>query len=259
MAALREVGNWQVRAQAIAELQQLLANLPPESLPMVAPHLASFTDLLTSLLEDTNFKISLTSLQMISDLLDRFAEHIRNGPDSERIFSAIVPRLMDKFADNKIVIRQANLRLTKKLMAVVAPERALPSLLSYAQHNNSHIREQALNILIQTLLSTPRQSLDLYRHALTTLAAPLDDAKPKVRQAALEAAAVLHEVAGASAFETLLRALDWSEDKEDRIVERLKQGKGALPQLSSDGLVEFTSAGPGALADGRRPPPRRRR
>ena len=88
---------------------------------MVAPHLASFTDLLTSLLEDTNFKISLTSLQMISDLLDRFAEQSRNGPDSERIFSAIVPRLMDKFADNKIVIRQANLRLTKKLMAVVAP------------------------------------------------------------------------------------------------------------------------------------------
>ena len=113
-----------MRAQAIAELQKLLASLSEEMLPRVAPHLSAFTDLLTTFLEDTNFRISLTSLQMISDLLDTFAEHIRNGPDSQAIFLAIVPRLMDKFADNKIVIRQANFRLTKKLMAIVPPVRS---------------------------------------------------------------------------------------------------------------------------------------
>ena len=86
MAGLREVGNWQVRAQAIAELQQLLASLPEEMLPRVSPHLANFTDLLTTFLEDANFKISLTSLQMLSDLLDRFSEQIRNGPHSEKVF-----------------------------------------------------------------------------------------------------------------------------------------------------------------------------
>ena len=249
MGALREVGNWQVRAQAIAELQTLLAALSDEMVPRVAPHLASFTDLLTTFLEDTNFKISLTSLQMISDLLDRFSEHIRNGPDSQAIFLAIVPRLMDKFADNKIVIRQANFRLTKKLMAIVPPERALPSLLGYAQHANSHIREQAISVLIQTLLSAPRQPLELYRAALQALSNPLADAKPKVRTAALEAAAVIHEVAGAAAFETLLRDLELGDDKEDKITERIRLGKSAMPTLSSDGLVEFTTqpglAGPG--------------
>ena len=255
MKALREVGNWQVRAQAIAELQKLLASLSEEMLPRVAPHLAKFTDLLTTFLEDTNFKISLTSLQMISDLLDRFAQHIRSGPDSEIIFRAIVPRLMDKFADNKIVIRQANFRLTKKLMAVVPPERAVLSLLGYAQHANSHIREQAISVLIQTLLSAPRQPFELYRSALAALSSPLGDAKPKVRQAALEAVAVLQEVAGPSAFETLLRDLDLDEETEGRIDERLRQGKSALPTVSSDGLVEFTTQpGLGPPPDMIRPP-----
>ena len=240
-AALREVGNWQVRAQAIVELQQLLAGLSEEHVPRVASHLAPFTDLLTTFLEDTNFKIALTSLQMISDLLDRFGEHIRNGPDSERIFLAIVPRLMDKFADNKIVIRQANFRLTKKLFAIVPPERALPSLLGYAQHANSHIREQAISVLIQTLLTAPRQSLDVYANAMMALAQPLSDSKPKVRQVALEATAVIFETAGASAFESLLRDADLDEEIEHRITERIRQGKSALPTVSSDGLVEFTT------------------
>ena len=223
------------------ELQQLLAGLSEEHVPRVASHLAPFTDLLTTFLEDTNFKIALTSLQMISDLLDRFGEHIRNGPDSERIFLAIVPRLMDKFADNKIVIRQANFRLTKKLFAIVPPERALPSLLGYAQHANSHIREQAISVLIQTLLTAPRQSLDVYANAMMALAQPLSDSKPKVRQVALEATAVIFETAGASAFESLLRDADLDEEIEHRITERIRQGKSALPTVSSDGLVEFTT------------------
>ena len=77
----------------------------------MVPHLAALAQLLAGFLDDTNFKISLTSLQMISDVLDRFGEQIRHGPDSLAIASAIVPKLMEKFADNKIVIRQSNLKV----------------------------------------------------------------------------------------------------------------------------------------------------
>lgn len=35
-----------------------------------------------------------------------FGDQIRSGPDSLAIADAIVPKLMEKFADNKIVIRQ---------------------------------------------------------------------------------------------------------------------------------------------------------
>ena len=57
----------------------------------------------------------------------------------------------------------------KKLMGIVPAERVLPPLLAYLQHTNSHIREMAINVLIQTLLSAPRQPLDLYRSALDAL------------------------------------------------------------------------------------------
>ena len=42
---------------------------------------------------------------------------------------------------------QANLRLMKKLIQLLTPERVLRPLLPYVQHANSHIREQAWDIL----------------------------------------------------------------------------------------------------------------
>ena len=44
MSALREIGDWQVRAQAIAELQKLFASLPTDALSRIEPHLAAFTE-----------------------------------------------------------------------------------------------------------------------------------------------------------------------------------------------------------------------
>ena len=47
------------------------------------------------LLDDSNFKISLTSLQIISDLLDRFAEQARASPDLRTS-----PRDLDRLAEH---------------------------------------------------------------------------------------------------------------------------------------------------------------
>jgi len=241
---LRNGGNFQLRGQAISELQKLLHNMDSSTQQQVVPTLAAFSQLLAGFLDDTNFKISLTSLQMTSDMLDRFGDQIRNGPDSLAIASTIVPKLMEKFADNKIVIRQSNLKLMKKLMGVVPPERVLPPLLEYLQHNNSHIREMAINVLIQTLLSAPRQPIELYRTALAALSSALVDGKPKVKQAALEAVAVLHDAAGAGSFDRLMLEANLDEERVAQIDERLKHGREALPTLSADGLVEFTTQGP---------------
>lgn len=132
----------------------------------------------------------------------------------------------------------------KKLMGVVPPERVLPPLLAYLQHSNSHIREMAINVLIQTLLSTPSQPLELYRSAFQALSIALADGKPKVKQAALEAMAVLHEAAGASSFSLLMGEASLGDERAAQIEERIRQGRSALPTLSAEGLVEFTAAGP---------------
>ena len=176
---------------------------------------------------------------MISDVLDRFADSMATTLDGASA-AAIVGRLMEKFADNKIVIRQQNLKVMKKLISSLSPAVVLPPLLTYTSHDNSHIREQAVNVVIQTLLASPSQPTELYRKAMSAMSAALDDVKPKVQSVALEACAVLREAAGPAAFDALLRECGVSDEKVARIDERVRQGREALPALSNDGLVEFT-------------------
>ena len=109
MGQLHEVGNWQVRAQAIAELQQLIGRLTAEQHAAVVPHVDKLATFLMGLLDDSNFKISLTSLQIISDMLEphRFQAQMRSSAGGAG--EELLRRLMEKFADNKIVIRQQNL------------------------------------------------------------------------------------------------------------------------------------------------------
>ena len=152
--------------------------------------------------------------------------------------AAIVGRLMEKFADNK-TIRQQNPGDEETDLRPL-PAVVLPPLLTYTSHDNSHIREQAVNVVIQTLLASPSQPTELYRKAMSAMSAALDDVKPKVQSVALEACAVLREAAGPAAFDALLRECGVSDEKVARIDERVRQGREALPALSNDGLVEFT-------------------
>ena len=161
--------DWQSRAKAIAALQmnsglraqptrpprQAAAARPPARPPArprarvpSPPRRAAgrappraLCSFLCTLLDDTNFEISLTSApgtpppqitehpcspdaprppcaaprrnsaQMISDVLDR-ADSMATTLDGASA-AAIVGRLMEKFADNKIVIRQQNLKVMK--------------------------------------------------------------------------------------------------------------------------------------------------
>ena len=245
MGQLHEVGNWQVRAQAIAELQKLIGRLSAEQHAAVVPHVDRLATFLMGLLDDSNFKISLTSLQIISDMLEphRFQAQMRSS--SGGAGEELLRRLMEKFADNKIVIRQQNLKVMRKLLVTLTPERGTRLLLPYAHHANSHIREQAVHVLIQTLLGAPAiasgADRDLCRALLTTLTAALDDAKPKVKLSALELAAVLHDAMGSAGFSALRREVPMSEAHALAVDERLRQGKGTLPTMSNDGLVEFTT------------------
>jgi len=99
----------QARAAAVAKLQQLLTSLQSEGAEAHAraaqkvPELVVF---LLSMLDEQNFKILLTTLQILTALLDRFGDVVGAWPDAAAV---AVPPLMEKFADNKIVIRQANL------------------------------------------------------------------------------------------------------------------------------------------------------
>lgn len=60
-----------------------------------------------------------------------------------------MPGIIDKLGDNKVVVRQANIRLLDELMQVLPPGVVLDAFLPALSHGNLKIREQAVNTITQ--------------------------------------------------------------------------------------------------------------
>ena len=69
VTSLRDLGNWKSRADAIEHLRRLVDDLA--DVTSVLPSLTDFAGFLKNLLEDPNFKISLTTLQIWDALLEK--------------------------------------------------------------------------------------------------------------------------------------------------------------------------------------------
>ena len=171
ITALCDLGNWKVRADAIEKLHRLVLDLP-DGAP-VLPTLPEFVGFLNKLLADPNFKISLTTLQIWDALVGKV------GRDARPVIPAVVPTLVKKLGDAKIVVRQANMRVRNirnnerhgvvaVAVAVAIPSRT-PRIHSIACMSLSRASARALYIHLRRRLST-----DVYegcvhpRHAMPT-------------------------------------------------------------------------------------------
>ena len=72
--------------------------------PLV-PHLKGLVRLVGPLLDDPNFKIALTSIQITGELVDKA------GVDMALQADNVLPLLVEKFGDKKIVIRQGTMKV----------------------------------------------------------------------------------------------------------------------------------------------------
>jgi hypothetical protein len=226
--------NWQVRAMAIEQLHSVVGNLQDYS--VLISHLSSFMGFLLSLLDDPNFKISLTTLQIIGILVDRVGSHLKP------YLQVFVPNLVEKLGDNKIVIRQANFKVLSRLVMTLSPKQLLPMLISSLGHRNWHIREEIVHLIVHMLLSPNNYDYD-YHHLVSVLGRLLEDSKPKVCTAALDCLAVIHSQVG-NRFDGMVPVL--SPQAADALTQRLRSEQ--LPIITGDGLVEgsLSIAGTGA-------------
>ena len=231
---LRDQTNWRVRAQGIEELKTLMGQI--NNISSILPYLGALFGLLLDFLDDVNFKITVTSLQIIELLVGKLELSVKP------FLKPLVGALTNKLGDNKIVIRQENRKVLMHLMHILSPAPILKVLTSSLQHRNSGVREEALNVVIAALLTFPSSDFDLPE--LTRAIAPaLVDSKRRVRQAALEAFAVISQAMGPGRLQPVVSAVDAVELTMggDGVMTAIQAclARRQLPRMNNDGLVEY--------------------
>ncbi|MEW5296966.1 MAG: hypothetical protein WDW36_000208 [Sanguina aurantia] len=225
---LQDIGNWKSRAAAIDTLQRTLQDVLDKS--QILAGLPLFTAFLVTLVADPNFKIALSSMQ-IMDLLA-----CKVGSDIEPQLRHIVPALLEKFTDSKVLVRKEAVKVLRRLMAASSPKRVFDLAALGVGHASWRVREEVLNLGIMAMLQHDRTALDPGRLFKTVLAG-LSDPKERVRLVALEAMAVLSRLLGAYDFGALCTRFTTGDDVRAAVAGRCA-GNPALPSVSPDGLIE---------------------
>ncbi|XP_036061640.1 TOG array regulator of axonemal microtubules protein 1 isoform X1 [Onychomys torridus] len=233
-ARLLDQEDYKNRTQAVEELKQLLGKFNPGSTPHSS--LVGFISLLYNLLDDSNFKVVHGTLQVLHLLVIRLGEQV------QQYLGPVIAASVKVLADNKLVIKQEYMKIFLKLMKEVGPQQVLCLLLENLKHKHSRVREEVVNICICSLLTYPSEDFDLAKLSFD-LAPALVDSKRRVRQAALEAFAVLASSMGSGKTNVLLKAVDTVElqDNGDGVMNAVQArlARKSLPRLTEQGFVEY--------------------
>lgn len=230
-----EDNNWKVRAHGIEDLKLLIEGIRDNS--VLLSNLGDFLEMLTKFVEDANFKVMLTSLYILRDVIEKVGENIR--PHNELILAVV----QSKLGDSKSTIKQLNMQLVLRMMHFAKPWTILKALMPGINHRNSKVREDILNIITAALLTFP--SSDFILDSLPGLIAPmLIDTKRKVRQAVLECFAVIAQGLGPGRMQPLVSSVDMielnpeGEGAMEAVQARLARRK--LPKISPEGTLEYS-------------------
>ncbi|KAG8517749.1 TOG array regulator of axonemal microtubules protein 1 [Galemys pyrenaicus] len=226
--------NYKNRTQAVEELKQVMGRFNPTSTPHSS--LVGFISLLYNLLDDSNFKVVHGTLQVLHLLV------IRLGDQVQQFLAPVIAASVKVLADNKLVIKQEYMKIFLKLMKEAGSQQVLCLLLDHLKHKHSRVREEVVNICICSLLTYPSEDFDLPKLSFD-LAPALVDSKRRVRQAALEAFAVLASSMGSGKTSILFKAVDTVElqDNGDGVMNAVQArlARKTLPRLTEQGFVEY--------------------
>eukprot|EP01028_Stygiella_incarcerata_P012641 TRINITY_DN7997_c0_g1_i2.p1 TRINITY_DN7997_c0_g1~~TRINITY_DN7997_c0_g1_i2.p1 ORF type:complete len:900 (+),score=210.30 TRINITY_DN7997_c0_g1_i2:357-3056(+) len=224
---LRDRSNWKVRAVAIERFLELAQMI--RDTRRVVSHLRELTDFLRFLLDDPNFKICLTTLQAFAVLLNRF------GTDLTPFLDSFFGKIVEKWGDNKIVVRQATTRVMNSIVKSFSPPMITEKLLEHIRHQNWRVREEVLNQVIRNLLMHPRAEYN-FSHIVYEVLKVLNDVRPKVKFVGVEVMAVIHQMIG-SRLDPLLTNLELTQPSTHQLL-RERFSQKTLPRVGEDGTIE---------------------
>ena len=246
MDQISDQENFKLRAKGVEELRNIMFDLNEVDVQTnLMPHMLSFISFLNNLLDDSNFKITTVTLDILCILVEKLGRNVK------QYLKPLTNTLTKRMGDNKIVVRQAVMKVTTKMMQSYTPKPVLSVICENLQHKNSKVRQETLNIIIAALLTFPSYAFDL--PIVCRMVAPtLTDSKRQVRQGALECLAVIAQAMGPGRLQPLVHAVDQVElSQEGEGVMGAVQARLArrqLPKLNSEGLVEYATPVPSSAS-----------
>jgi hypothetical protein len=239
MTRINDQKDFKTRAQAVEDLKGVIMELTPGDVNQkLVPHMMQFMSFLSTLLDDSNFKIITVTLEILYSVVEKLGGGVKNYVKN------IVTALSKRMGDNKVVIRQSVMRVLMKMMHCYSPQAVLTVIFDNLTHRNSRVRQETINFIIAALLTFPSYEFDLPNICLV-VGPTLTDVKRQVRQAALECFAVLAQAMGSGRLQPLVQAVDQvelsSEGEGLMAAVQARLARRQLPRLNGEGLVEYAT------------------
>ena len=240
LADLKDQSSLEKRQAAVNVIQVTIQGCKKKRL--LQESLPQLVDLVTTPLNDTNFKIVLIGLQLMGDLIEQVGNLL--AP----YLTPLISSYLGKVGSNKYAVKQAGMQVLVQLMRALDPWAVTSTVAVYGlTHKQTKVREETLNVIISSLLSFPAKYFKLGR--LVEITVPLlVDSKRRVRQACLETLTVLADRMGRRKTKFIMSMIADMERKlsaelEDDNVGLLlafqtRLARKELPRLNADGLVD---------------------
>lgn len=231
---LLDLKNYQNRTNGVEELKHILSEVDIGTVP--SDSIEEFINFLPRLLDDSNFKVLYSTLQVLNVLIQKL------DTSAEKYIKQLVLVALKALGDTRTITRNEYMNVFRQLMKTVSPQQVLDLVIGHLKHKNSRVREDVLNIIMAAMLTHPRKDFNIPK--LCSEVAPyLADSKRKVRHAALELFAVFDYCLETGKKQPLMKAVDMVELNEDAeglmAAVQARRARHVLPKLSSEGIVEY--------------------
>ena len=182
MTQLKDKSNWSNRLSAANEIERILKQ---PSTAITNDNLTFVVELILTSMSDSQSKVSQKGLQVMVQLVSIVGKRILP------FLPALTAKILVKMGSNKGDLKKFGMALFNVLMEAVGPAKVIVEVSSCGlTHKTSRVREEAVNVMILALLHRQNSGMHLPSVA-RELVVYMADAKPKVRQAAFEAMALL--------------------------------------------------------------------
>lgn len=233
---LQDESAWRNRVSGIGMMTEAISAATVDT-SALETNLGLVVDLLMGPIGDSHFKVVQAGLELLPALVAKVGDSLLP------YLSKLIRGILVKMGSNKYVIKQAGMCALRDLMVRLQPETVIGEIAFVGfRHKTSRVREEAINAVTMALLSFPKDSFDPLL-LLRDLCPCLSDSKPRVREAAFEAAALLCEMLHHSILKIALTTIANSGKPSNGGVSLMEAFQARLfrhllPRLNADGIVE---------------------